>query len=337
MDEPLITVIVPVYNGEKYIDCCVESILNQKYKNIELILVDDGSTDNSYTMLKEWLKRDKRVNIIHQSNEGVSVARNNGIDNAKGEFITFVDVDDYIENDFVLYFYNLIKEYNADIALTPMPNKFDGKSSNIIENIKDEIEMWDGEKTTCKMLYYNIAIGPWNKLISKKIIDEYKIRFNPQLAYGEGFNFSVDCFQRAKKIAVGKRKLYNYRVDNPNSAMTKFKLKLVTGSIEAIKCIKENLVKKTDKLIIACKYANWHTHYDCLNTIIGCKVINQNKEIYKKIKKVCRFDSRYALKAPIPFKEKIKAVLYFISPYWTARLINHFRLRKFTVEPSIRE
>lgn len=332
MNEPLVTVIVPVYNGEKYINDCIDSILKQEYSNIELILVDDGSTDNSYNLLEKWLKKDKRINVLHQNNAGVSVARNNGIDKAKGEFITFVDVDDYIEKDYISYFYKLIKKFDADIALTPMPNKFEGKYAKIDEKINDEIKIWNGEKATCEMLYYNIAIGPWNKLISKKLIDKFNIRFNPKLSYGEGFNFSVDCFQRAKKIAVGKRKIYNYRVDNPNSAMTKFKLKLVTGSIEAIECIKKNLVNKTEELINACRYANWHTHYDCLNTIIGCNAINQNKEIYKRIKRVCRIDSYYAFKVPIPIKEKIKAILYFLNPYWTARLINHFRLRKFTVE-----
>lgn len=332
MKEPLITVIVPVYNGEKYIDKCVMSVLNQEYKNIELILVNDGSKDKSAEILDNWSKKSEKIRVIHQENSGVSVARNKGIEESKGLFLTFVDVDDYIANDFISYYYNLIKKYDAEIALTPMPQKFDDDSENITQDIEENIQIWDGEKTACEMLYYNIAIGPWNKLISKKLIDKYNIRFNPKLSYGEGFNFSVDCFQRAERIAVGKRKVYYYRVNNPNSAMTKFKLELVTGSIEAQKCIRKNLVKETQALIDACKYANWHTYCDCLNTIIGCKVIEQNKEMYQEIKHVCQKDSSCALKSPVPKSDKIKGILYGINPYLTAKLINKLRKRKFTVE-----
>jgi len=332
INEPLITIIVPVYNGEKYINKCITSILNQKYQNIELILVNDGSKDGTKEILDDWSRKNTKIKVIQQENKGVSIARNTGIEAARGDFLTFVDSDDYIANDFISYYYKLIKEYNADIALTPKPQKFNEESQNIVPNIEDNIQIWTGEKAACEMLYYNIDIGSWNKLISKELIEKYNIRFNPKLSYGEGFNFSVDCFQRAKKIVVGKKKVYYYRVNNPNSAMTKFKLELVTGSIEAQKYIRKNLVKETKELIDACKYANWHTHCDCLNTMVGCKAINQNKKIYKKIKKVCRKDSICALKSPVPKIDKIKGILYGINPYFAAQLINKFRKRKFTVE-----
>ena len=330
-DEPLISVIVPVYNGENYIDDCIMSVLNQEYKNFELILVNDGSQDGSKEKLNIWEKKNEKIKVIHQSNSGVSVARNTGIEKANGKYLTFIDVDDYISKDFLFYYYNLIKKYDAEIALTPMPQKFSNHAECTTEKIEDNIKVLSGEKAACEMLYYNIAIGPWNKLISKELIDKYKIRFNPNLAYGEGFNFSVDCFQRAKKVAVGRKKVYYYRVNNPNSAMTKFKLKLVTGSIEAQKCIKNNLVNKTTELLKACRYANWHTYCDCLNTIIGCKVLKQNKELYNDIKKVCKKDAKYAIKSPIPKSDKMKGILYGISPYLTAKLINKFRKRKFTI------
>ena len=107
----LISVIVPVYNGQKYIDICVKSVLNQSYKNIELILVDDGSTDDSYKVLEKWKEEDSRVKVIKKENAGVSSARNAGIEAASGAFVTFIDVDDFIENDFLDYYYNMIKKY----------------------------------------------------------------------------------------------------------------------------------------------------------------------------------------------------------------------------------
>lgn len=214
-----------------------------------------------------------------------------------------------------------------------MPRKFN--SSNKIkeeQKVEDTVEVWSGTKTAMEMLYYNIVIAPWNKMISKELIDKNNIRFNKKLSFGEGFNFSVDCFQRANTVAVGHRKVYNYRVDNPNSVMTKFSMKLITGSIEAQKTIKSNLVNETEELLQACRYANWHTYCDCLNTIIGCKVEKKYKKEYKEIKKICKNDALCVFKAHISKKEKIKGLAYWISPYLAARLINRFRIRKFTIE-----
>lgn len=331
----LISIIVPVYNAENYIKDCVESILKQDYNNIELIIVDDGSTDNSAKIIDEYKNVDKRVNVIHQKNSGVSVARNQGLEVAKGEYVCFIDVDDFISEDYISYYYNLIIENDAEIALTPQPRRFNEETKkNKINTENDTVEIWPGEKAAMEMLYYNLVIAPWNKMISMNLINKYKIRFNTKLAYGEGFNFSVDSFQRANKVAVGHRKVYNYRVDNPSSAMTKFSMRLVDGSIEAQETIKNNLVNRTPELLRACRYANWHTYCDCFNTMIGCKVAKKYKEKYKKIKKVCKKEALCVLKAPVTSKEKIKGILYYINPYITAKIINHFRLRKFTEEEN---
>lgn len=330
---PLISIVVPVYNGERYLRECVDSIRNQDYENIEIIIVNDGSSDNSIKVANELADIDKRVKVINQENSGVSAARNNGIDNASGEYISFIDVDDFICKDYISYFYNLILENNAEIALTPQPRKFNENTKNDVqEKIEDRIEVWSGQKTAAQMLYYNVVIAPWNKMISCDLIRKNNLRFNTKLAFGEGFNFSVDCFQRANRVAVGHRKVYNYRVDNPNSVMTKFSMRLVTGSIEAQKCIKENLVEKTPELLKACRYANWHTYCDCFNTMVGCNVAKKHKDIFKQVKKVCRKEAFCVIGASVPKKEKIKGLVYFISPYLAAKLINNFRVRKFTVE-----
>lgn len=332
-EKKLISVIVPIYNVENYIEECINSILNQNYRNIEIILVDDGSKDNSGKIADRKSKEDDRIKVIHQKNSGVSTARNVGIDNAKGEYICFVDGDDYLSSNYITYLYELIEKNDADVSLTPFPRKFN--NSNVLDEENgenDDIRVWKGQRAAEEMLYYNIVISPWNKMVKKEIIDKYNIRFNSKLAFGEGFNFSIDCFQRANKVAVGKKKLYNYRVDNPTSAMTKFSMKLIDGSIEAQKTIKNNLVERTPKLLKACRYANWHTYCDCLNTMIGARVNKKYTEKYREVKKVCRKDAICVVKAPIPKKEKIKGLLYFINPYMSAKLINHFRLRKFTIE-----
>ena len=115
--EELISVVVPVYNVEKYIDKCINSIINQTYKNLEIILVDDGSPDNCGNICDEYAKKDNRIIVIHKENGGLSDARNTGIEVSKGKYITFIDSDDYISDNYVSFLYNLIIEYKADISI----------------------------------------------------------------------------------------------------------------------------------------------------------------------------------------------------------------------------
>lgn len=329
---PLVSIIVPVYNGQRYLGECIDSILNQDYENIELIIVNDGSKDASSKIIDEYAKKDKRVKAIYQKNSGVSSARNNGINNANGEYITFVDADDYLEKNYVGYLCNLIVENDADISLTPFPNKVTEGNKKINNKIDDYIVLWSGEDAIKNMLYYKVVISSWNKMFSLKLLKKNKVSFNTNLSFGEGFDFTIASFQHSNKVAVGHKRVYNYRVDNANSVMTRFSEKLVTGSIDAQENIKNNFINPTEDLDKAWKYSNWHTHCDCLNTIIGCNVKKQYKYLYKQIRKVCKRDAFCVIGAPISKKEKMKGILYFINPYLAAKIINHFRLRKFTIE-----
>ena len=115
--EELISIIVPIYKTEKYLDRCIKSIINQTYKNLEVILVDDGSPDRCGVICDKWAQKDKRIKVIHKENGGVSDSRNAGLDIANGEYIGFVDSDDYIHKDFIKILYNLCKENNSDISV----------------------------------------------------------------------------------------------------------------------------------------------------------------------------------------------------------------------------
>lgn len=334
-ENPLISVIVPVYNGEKYLRECIDSILEQDYKNIELILIDDGSSDNSRNIIGDYANKDKRVIAIHQENAGVCASRNKGLDNSHGEYICLIDQDDYVEKNYLSYLYELILNNNAEISLTPTARKFTSKnprndSANV--DYEDKIEIWSGVNTAREMLYYNLRIAPWNKMINRHLIEKNNIRFDLRYFGGEGFLFSIDCFIKAKRVAVGHKEVYNYRCDNPNSGMTKFSMKVIDSSINSQKTIRENVLKVSPELENACKYANWHTHCDCLNFFVGCCVIKQYKEKYKEVKKVCRQDALCVVNAKVPIKEKVKGFLYFINPYVASKFINEFQLRKFTVD-----
>jgi glycosyltransferase involved in cell wall biosynthesis len=329
----LISVIVGVYNGQRYLGECLDSVLDQSYGNLEVIVVDDGSTDASPQIVDAYAKRDERVVPIHQENKGVSAARNRGLCAAKGEYVCIVDQDDCIAQDYVEYFYHMALENGAEIAMTRTAGKFTGECRRGLERRDlSGAEVWSGAKAAEQMLFYNVVIAPWNKMISRSLIEMGSLSFHERLFGGEGFCFSMDCFQRAERVAVGSREVYYYRVDNADSGMTKFSLGIIKSSIQAQKQIYSDLVEKTDRMRFACRYANWHTHCDCLNMIIGCHAVRGHLGLYRQIKKVCRRHALTSLRAPIPKKEKIKGVCYFLSPFITACMINHFRMRKFTRE-----
>ena len=115
--ENLISVIVPVYNVEKYLDKCINSLINQSYNNLEIILIDDGSTDNCGEICDKYALKDNRIKVIHKKNEGLSAARNLGISISKGDYIIFIDSDDWVDKEILLKLLNLIKKYNSDIAV----------------------------------------------------------------------------------------------------------------------------------------------------------------------------------------------------------------------------
>ncbi|MCI9426423.1 MAG: glycosyltransferase family 2 protein [Eubacterium sp.] len=329
----LISVIVGVYNGQRYLGECLDSVLDQSYGNLEVIVVDDGSTDASPQIVDAYAKRDGRVVPIHQENKGVSAARNHAMNIASGEYICFLDQDDCLARDYVEYFYRLILESGAEIAITKTVKKFTGECHYSLdcEDLSDVV-VWSGSEAAEQMLFYNVVIAPWNKMIRRDLIERNRLRFHKQFFGGEGFCFSVDCFQRADRVAVGSREVYYYRVDNAESGMTKFSLGIIKSSIQAQKRIYSDLVEKTDRMRLACRYANWHTHCDCLNMMVGCHAVSGHLGLYRQIKKVCRRRALTSLRAPIPKKEKIKGVCYFLSPFITACMINHFRMRKFTRE-----
>ena len=136
--ESLISVIVPVYNVENYLDKCIESIVNQTYKNLEIILVDDGSLDSSSKICDEWAVKDNRIKVIHKTNGGVSSARNEGLKNANGDFIAFVDSDDWLELNMYEKLISKQKETNTDIVFSGYNMIIDGKTWNINESVKSD-------------------------------------------------------------------------------------------------------------------------------------------------------------------------------------------------------
>lgn len=326
MSNELVTVIVCIYNGEKYLKECVDSVINQDYTNFEVILVDDGSTDTSPEIVDSY-KNDNRVIIIHQKNSGVSISRNNALAISNGKYVCIVDQDDVISTDYISYLYDLCVSNDADIALTPTVDKFFDRT--IEDNSIDQVSVITGREAVITMLYHKFVIAPWNKIIKKSLMDSNEIKFNPDYFNGEGFAFSIECFQAAKKVVVGNKKIYHYRVGDPTTGASVYKEQYINSSINAQQYILSKLVFTDEEVMKAWEFSNWHTHCDAFNVMVGCGAKNKNLELYNRLKKKCQKDARVAFHAPISIQQKLRGVLFCTNPYIASRTINHFRLRKF--------
>ena len=287
-----VSVIVPVYNVAPFLEMCVDSILSQTWDFIEVILVDDGSTDNSGLICDQMKEKDNRVKVLHKCNGGVSAARNSGMEMASGGFICFVDGDDYVMPDYIEYMLEQIIKNEADIALTTqMFGNYDEKQ---VEN--DEIKIWNGEDAIEAILCYQVPIGCYCKLFRANFLKD--IHFIPEIYIGEGFNFNVAAFQKADKVIVGKRKTYYYRRDNPTSAMTKFSLKKCECGLWALEVIRENLTLHSKRIRKAWSFANWRTHSDFYDMCVLAGAKKEYPELYKKCLSITRKDALSAFHVP---------------------------------------
>lgn len=305
-----VSVIVPIYRVAQYLPECIESIRQQDHRNIEMILVDDGSDDGSGRIADEYAGIDDRIAVIHQANGGVSAARNAGLDKASGEYVCFVDGDDYVMHDYVSYLLQIALEYDADISLTTaMFSNFDRVQTN-----DDSVQIYGAEKATELMLCYRFPIGCYCRMLKREFMEKHNIRFRNELFIGEGFNFNMDCIQRANKIAVGHRKVYYYRRDNENSAMSSFSLRKWENGLHAIHVIKDNLIMKSAAIDEAWQYACWRTNSDAYDSIILAKAQDGNREMYEDCRSVVRKKGLVALRVPISKKDRARAIIMTIFP-----------------------
>lgn len=224
---PAISVIIPVYKCEKYLVQCIESVLNQTFQDFELILVDDGSPDFSPQICDEYKKKDNRIQVIHKENGGVSSARNEGIKVSRGEYITFIDSDDYVDAEMFEYLYKKAKEYLTDIVVSGLVmdkwknDEITEKTIYKIQNSKvytskELLEEWGQRFPSICMC------GPWCKLYRGEIIRNNKILFDTSLNCGEDTYFNLDVLAGAKKIYFCEEIFYHYRRDNADSLFSRF-------------------------------------------------------------------------------------------------------------------
>lgn len=207
--EPVISVIVPIFNVEAYLPQCLDSIINQTYTKLEIILVDDGSTDQSASICEEYQKRDCRIKVIRKQNEGVSAARNIGLSQMTGELVGFVDADDYIDKDMYKELYRLMNYYDADVACCTYKREIDNRIQGYES---DEIKVFHGTELLESMVTgkdgYIISPAVWNRLYRKEVFDDI------QFPSGRIFEDKLVSTQILEKINIGvftNKAYYTYR------------------------------------------------------------------------------------------------------------------------------
>ena len=289
---PKVSVIVPIYNVEKYLDRCLNTIINQTLKEIEIILVDDKSPDNCPKMCDEYAKKDNRIKVIHKSkNEGLGFARNSGIEIAKGEFIAFVDSDDYIDLDFYEKLYK--NRENSDVIYGLVKTESNGKIIKTTTNPLNQSK-FEGEEVLTKVLYNmighvnkNIALGisVCKAIYKREIFEKYKIRFCSERQFiSEDYIFDLDYLPKCKSISFVDDAYYYYCYNG--SSLTK---KYNKDRLEKYKILYKEILRKTKKINIY-KDIEEGINFSFIGNIRVCikqETYNDKKKAIKNIFKIC--------------------------------------------------
>lgn len=280
--DELVSVIIPVYNVEEYLTCCVKSVMRQTYTNIEIILVDDGSTDKSGIMCDELQTEDSRISVIHKSNGGLSDARNIGISKACGRYTALIDSDDFVSDDYIEVLLKAMNDNDADIVqckfaeVSEKCTVYSSKKSN-------HIKIYDREHALKDMLYQKkLNNSAWGKLYKTDALKKYKY---PVGKLYEDLNVTYKIIDTSDKIVYIDSVMYLYRIRNSSIVRSSFNEKKMI-SVEFVDEMKECLVNENKIYDMACKARCFSLYMHIFRQIPNEeRYIDLKKELYIKIKK----------------------------------------------------
>ncbi|MEG0523166.1 MAG: glycosyltransferase [Erysipelotrichaceae bacterium] len=303
-----ISIIVPVYNVGCYLNRCVDSILAQTYKNIEIILIDDGSTDNSGEICDDYSKKYDIVKTVHKENGGVAKARNQGITLATGDYIGFVDGDDYIGNEMYSFLYNNLIKNNADISICSYYEVYGNKT---IRKNNNDVKFVMNTKETEIMLFTdgNFESGVWDKLFAKKALKNSF--FNTNVNYGEELQFLFNCIENAQVIVYESKPHYYYfqREDSVTHV-----LEVNEGPIQSIKYLlmylKENKYDETIIRLVNTRYVL--SMFRAFNVSLQIK---ENDIVNKRLKKELFLNRKFVYYKSLNSKKMLQLKLFFNCPF----------------------
>ena len=305
----LISVIVPVYNVEAYLEKCLESICKQTYRNLDIILVDDGSSDKSSDICDLYKKRDKRINVIHKRNGGLSDARNCGIASANGDYLMFIDSDDYIEQNMIEILYYNLTEMDADISVCGYFMVYENRVIKICDG-KNRTVYLSPQALKVLLKKENIGVVAWNKLYKRTLFNDVRYPIGQQF---EDINTTYKLIAASNKIVYDPQPMYYYIQRTSSINGKNFKAKRFNNTLY-------DMEKATDELL---GYVE-NNHLEALKNIsIGCldfylRIINQeilfnilNKDLITKAKKIVNRNTYFMLNtSDIGWKKKLQFVIF---------------------------
>lgn len=299
-----VSIVIPVFNTKNYLEKCVNSVLSQTYNNIEVILVDDGSTDSSAEICDRFCEKDSRVVVIHKENGGQSEARNIGIDIATGEYITFVDSDDYITKDYIDFLLSLILENDAEISIASFYYVVSNKKIN---NETNELAVMRPEVAIRRMLLDDgFDMGPWAKMYKTDFFR--KIKF-PVGKFFEDSLTTYQIFAESNKIAFGSKAIYyyvNHEDSTVNQAFSPKKLDLIEMNKEMEKFISK---KYPDLALEAHRRVIW-AYFSTLNQVLKSKDLDVKNKYVPELKDKILNEKKFILSNSfVPKRDKIGYIL----------------------------
>ncbi|HLV23522.1 MAG TPA: glycosyltransferase family A protein [Moheibacter sp.] len=323
-----ISIIIPVYNTEKYLSRCIDSVLNQDYRDFELILVNDGSTDNSLDILKSYERKEERILLIDQKNRGVSASRNQGIDHAKGKFILFIDSDDWVEPDYLSSFLSSYQGNTKELLIADLirMNKRKAGYGNQNFDLKTDIDEF--------IIYKNILNngGPCAKFFSSEIIHQHKIRFNEKMSYGEDFVFFIHYLRHTEKVMFLDFGKYHYEYNSQSLSIKKHPFENYFYFFDEL-----NIFRKEQRFeSTQAKKAVFTLLWDVLESSLNSGILEnqfkwkQNKENLKKMAN--ELDSEFYLCAT-----PLRKIYYFFlktKQFSALRIFNQKILKKLVKQKS---
>lgn len=271
MNSPTVSIIVPVYNVKEYLPRCLDSLISQTLKEIEIIAIDDGSTDGSSSVLDCYAQKDERVIVFHVENGGVSKARNIGLDKAKGKYVGFVDSDDYVDYQMYENLLNVAIETEADIVQCSF-DIFDDSSAVSAFTTKREITVIDNKSEAISLFFDNIiGASVWNKLYIRSLIS--RLKFPEDWVFAEDFSVNTQAVLKSKRIALTKDILYHYYLRSNSASHEEISERQLKG-FSVYDYVKRQLKDELDIRIVSEKEISESLRF--LDSSIGHKEISDS-------------------------------------------------------------
>lgn len=305
---PLISIIVPCYKVEKYLPKCIDSIINQSYKNLEIILVDDGSPDNCGKICDNYALNDNRIKVIHKNNGGLSDARNVAINIAKGEYLTFIDSDDYVSSNYIMHLFQIAKQNDCQISVV-QPLIFKEENSPAIHPIKSQIEVLTPLEAIKSMFYQRkFETSAWGKLYHKSLF-ETGIRYPKGLLF-EDNPVTFRLLYQSNKVVISNQKLYFYLIRTNSIEGSFFDENKISSAVAILKLM--YAYPNITKLVIPA--------FKCKITSLAFHFILKMPETSLETKEIYKLITRYRTSVIFDNNARLKTRLACILSYLGLRL-----------------